>query len=214
METQLTEQLTEPTPTPPAAEEQTQPPAPSVLTGKRANWAIAHKVDFAAMSITWQVRGAGALTLEVAKVNQLNREKAMLHGFVQRVSDAAAMARDSKTGASASPQEKFEAMRRLVEHYASGAEGWSPARSVEGVGRPKSENPQARLLRAALKVFNPAKDEETIAQFVKGLGAAQITALVLSEQLKEAVERAREQLQQEDAKIAEGVNAEELLSGL
>lgn len=182
------------------------------LTGKRANWTIAHKIE--GQLVKFSVKGAGELILDVTQVHAANRARAELHGFVQRISDAAAMARDSKTGASATPQQKFEAMKRLVEHYGSGSEEWSPARSVEGVGRPKSENPQARLLRAALKLFNPQKDETVIAEFVKARNAAQITALLLSEQLKEAVELAREQLAQEDAKIAEGVNAEELLSGL
>lgn len=191
-----------------------QPPAPVVpqLAGKRANWTIAHKIE--GESIMFSVKGAGNLILNTREVSEANRNRAMLHGMVQRISDAAAMARDSKTGASATPQEKFEAMRRLVEHYQSGSGEWSPARSVEGVGRPKSENANARLLRMALSLFNPAKDESVIAQFVKGLSAAQITALVVSEQLKDSVELAREQLSKEDAKLSEGVNAEELLSGL
>lgn len=187
-------------------------PAQPTLTGKRANWTIAHKIE--GQLVKFSVKGAGELALDVAKVHVANRARAELHGFVQRISDAAAMARDSKTGASATPQEKFEAMKRLVEHYQSGSEEWSPARSVEGVGRPRAENPQARLLKAALAIFNPQKDQETIEKFVKGLGAAQITALVMSEQLKESVELAREQLAQEDRKLSEGVNAEELLSGL
>lgn len=185
---------------------------PAALTGKRANWTIAHKIE--GQLVKFAVKGAGELVLDVAKVHAANRARAELHGFVQRISDAAAMARDSKTGASATPQEKFTAMQRLVEHYMGGAEEWSPARSTEGVGRPKAENPSARLLRAALKIHAPSKDEATIAAFVKERTAAQITALLLSEQLKEAVELAREQLAEEDKKAAEGVNAEELLSGL
>lgn len=198
------------------------PPAPEgtgtpALTGKRANWTIAHTVDFASMTITWQVKGAGALSLDVSKVNQANRERAMLHGFVQRVSDAAAMSRDTKTGKSATPQEKYEAMQRLVEHYASGAEGWSPVREGSGAGagrKAAKEHPQAELLRMALLIHSPEKGAETIAKFVSERSAAQITALVLSEQLKAAVELAKEQLREREQKAAEGVNAEELLSGL
>lgn len=197
-----------------SAEQPAQPAAPQAptLTGKRANWTIAHKVE--GQLVRFSIKGAGELVLDVAKVHAANRAKAELHGFVQRISDAAAMARDSKTGASATPQEKFEAMKRLVEHYQSGSEEWSPARSVEGVGRPKSENANARLLRIALSLFNPEKSQETIAEFVKARSAAQITALLMSEQLKVSVELAREQLREEEMKAAEGVNAEELLSGL
>lgn len=193
----------------------TQPtPAQPALTGKRANWTIAHKAE--GETIMFSVKGAGNLFLDMRKVHEANRKRAAIHGLVQRVSDAAAMARDSKTGASATPQQKFEAMKRLVEHYMTGSEEWSPARSTEGVGRPKAENHNARLLRVALKIFNPQKDEATIEKFVKERNAAQITALVLSEQLKEAVELAREQLREEDAKAAEveGVDVEAMLGGL
>lgn len=187
------------------------PAAKPALTGKRANWTIAHKID--GQLVRFSVKDAGELVLDVAKVNAANRARAEMHGFVQRISDAAAMARDSKTGASATPQQKYEAMKRLVEHYVSGAEDWSPARDTAGVGRPRS-NPSAELLKIALRIFNPEKSEETIAQFVKERNAAQVTALLLSEQLKDAVELAREQQRQSEAKLAEGVNAEELLSGL
>lgn len=183
-------------------------PVAAPLTGKRANWTIAHKVDGAV--ITWTVKGAGTLTLALEKLSEANRLRATAHGMVQRISDAAAMARDAKSGASASPQEKFEAMSKLVEHYASGAEEWSPTRAA-GVAR---VNPQAQLLIAALRIHSPAKDQETVEKFVKGLTTAQISALTLSEQLKEAMELAREELREKEAKASAGVDAGALLAGL
>lgn len=185
--------------------------APAQLAGKRANWTIAHEVQ--GTMIRWQVKGAGTLALDLSKCSEKVRERAAVHGMVQRVSDAAAMARNSKTGASASPQEKFEAMSRLVEHYQSGAEGWSPTRA-EGGARGVKVNPQKALLVRALSIHAPEKGAEVIEKFVSERNAAQITALLLSEQLKEAVELAREQLREEEKKIAEGVDALELLKGL
>lgn len=186
-------------------------PAAPQLTGKRANWTIAHKIE--GQLVKFAIKGAGELVLDVAKIHAANRTRAEMHGFVQRISDAAAMARDSKTGASATPQEKFDAMRRLVEHYQSGAEGWSPARSVEGVGRPRVDKDK-ELLAMALGIFNPQKDTATIAQFVQGLKKEQVTALLVSAQLKDSVTLAREEILKAESKIAEGVDAEELLSGL
>lgn len=181
------------------------------LTGKRANWTIAHKIE--GQLVKFAVKGAGDLVLDLAKVNSANRARAELHGFVQRISDAAAMARDSKTGASATPQQKFEAMKRLVEHYESGSEEWSPARSTEGVGRPKVDRDK-ELLAVALGIHAKDKDTGTIAQFVQGLKKEQVTALLVSEQLKEAVQLAREEMDKEAQKAAAGVDAEELLKGL
>ena len=183
-----------------------------VLSGKRANWKIAHKVDMETSTITWQVKDAGELKLDLVKVHADNRERAMMHGFVQRISDAAAMARDAKTGASATPQEKFEAMRRLVEHYVSGAESWSPARS-EGVRVVKVDQGR-ELLKMALGLWQPEKPQETIGQFVDGLKKEQVTALLISGQLKESVELAREEMGKQEAELAKGHDAEELLKGL
>ena len=123
------------------------------------------------------------------------------------------MARDSKTGASATPQEKYEAMRRLVEHYGSGSEEWSPARSTEGVGRPRVDRDK-ELLSEALWIYSPAKGREVIKEFVAQLKKEQVTALLVSEQLREAVKVAREEMEKVAMREAEGVNAEELLSGL
>lgn len=189
-------------------------PATPALTGKRANWTIAHKIG--ENQITWSVKGATEgepLLLDLSKVSLENRNRAMLHGFVQRVSDAAAMARDSKTGASATPQEKFEAMRRLVAHYQSGSVEWSPLRATEGVGRPRVDKDKELLVRA-LGVHAPQKSAETVGKFVQGLKKEQVTALLLSSELKVSVEVAREQLREEEMKAAEGVDAGELLKGL
>lgn len=195
----------------------TNPPAETVagvaLSGKRANWKIAHKVDMETGTITWQVKDAGELKLELMKVHADNRERAMIHGFVQRVSDAAAMARDPKTGVSATPQEKFEAMRRLVEHYVSGDGAWSPARSEGGVRVVKVDQSR-ELLKMALGLWQQDKPAETIAQFVQGLKKEQVTALLISAQLKESVELAREELSKQEAEQAKGHDAEELLKGL
>lgn len=198
---------------PPAeqVEQVEQAAAQPALTGKRANWTIAHKIE--GQLVKFSVKGAGELVLDVAKVNAANRAKAEMHGFVQRISDAAAMARDSKTGASATPQQKFEAMKRLVEHYVSGSSEWSPARSTEGVGRPRVDT-NRQLLMSALLIYSPQKGAETIAKFVADRSAAQVTALLLSAELKEAVAIAREELEKAQREQAQGVDAEELLSGL
>lgn len=187
------------------------PPVVPVLTGKRANWTIAHKIE--GRLVRFSVKDAGELVLDVSKVHVANCQRAELHGFVQRISDAAAMARDSKTGASATPQQKYEAMKKLVEHYHTGSVEWSPARNTEGVGRPRVDRDK-ELLAMALGVFQPQKDAGVIAQFVQGLKKEQVTALLVSEQLKEAVEVAREEMDKEAKKLSEGVDAEELLKGL
>lgn len=192
------------------------PAAPEIaqtsLAGKRANWTIAHEVQ--GTMIRWQVKGAGTLALDLSKCSEKVRERAAVHGMVQRVSDAAAMARNSKTGASASPQEKFEAMQRLVEHYQSGTEEWSPQRSGGEGSKGRGVDRDKELLAMALGIHAVDKPAAVIAEFVKGLRKEQVAALLVSEQLKEAVAMAREEMEKEAKAQSAGVDAEELLKGL
>lgn len=76
-------------------------------------------------TLTFNVLGAGLIVFDPTKADQSNRLHAELHGWKQRISDAAAISRDEETGKPASPQEKLDAMRELVAHYESGLAEWS-----------------------------------------------------------------------------------------
>jgi hypothetical protein len=86
-------------------------------------------------AIRFNVRGAGFVDFNLQKVHAANRDYAALHGFIQRISDGAAMSRDSTNGAPASPADKLAAMERLVEHYESGSDQWRLTATGEGGGR-------------------------------------------------------------------------------
>lgn len=75
--------------------------------------------------LIFTVAGAGSLTLDPDKVSAENRSRAMYHGFEQRVRDAGALLRNTDNGASATPADKLEAMRRIVDHLVSGATEWA-----------------------------------------------------------------------------------------
>jgi len=177
-------------------------------TGKRSNWVIAHRTSEDMSFIEWTVKGAGTLRLTVNKLHEKIHARAAIHGMVQRVSDAAAIPRDTKTGKSATPQEKFNAMAQLVNHYESGSAEWNR----KGGERGPRELTGAALLRAALELWQPEKGATKIQEFVKGLKQSQIAALLGSAELKEQVEKARsEELKRQ---TTEEVDAEELLSEL
>lgn len=82
--------------------------------------------------LIFDVRGAGNLTLDPDKVSAENRSRAMYHGFEQRVRDAGALLRDTDNGKSASPADKLESMRRIVEHLMSGATEWAIKQAAGG----------------------------------------------------------------------------------
>jgi len=96
----------------------------------KSNSVITHSIDADTQVITFLVRGCEPLTFDVKKVSDAVGERAMLHGFIQRVSDAAAISRNPETGLPATPEDKRDAMARLVEWYESGTEEWSRKREA------------------------------------------------------------------------------------
>lgn len=86
--------------------------------------------------LVFNVLGAGSLTFDPSKAGDKCNAHAALHGWKQRISDAAAISRNDETGRPASPAEKFAAMQELIEYYHSGPEEWS--RVGTGSGGSKS----------------------------------------------------------------------------
>lgn len=78
--------------------------------------------------------GVGDFTFDPDKVSAENRARAMVHGFEQRVRDAAALSVDRDTGKSATAQAKFDAAKRIADHLMSGATEWNlkPAAGPKG----------------------------------------------------------------------------------
>ena len=76
--------------------------------------------DKAAGIITFAVAGVGTMQLELGKCGEAVSTTAMYHGFEQKVRDAGAIARDPKTGHSATPQEKYDAMEAVVQQLHAG----------------------------------------------------------------------------------------------
>jgi hypothetical protein len=74
--------------------------------------------------ITFAVAGAGTLTLDMDETSAGVQERAMFHGMIQRIADAATGEKDAAG--------KFAAMKALVDHYATGTEDWSPTRTGGG----------------------------------------------------------------------------------
>lgn len=88
----------------------------------KSNSTITHRrVDG---KIEFTVLGAGVFTFDPDKVSAENRARAMIHGFLQRISDRAAISRNPENGQPATPQDKFERMKAMAEHYESGTTEW------------------------------------------------------------------------------------------
>lgn len=119
--------------------------------------------------LVFAFQGLPSFTFDPERVSAQNRARAMLHGFEQRIRDGGALGRDKETGASATPEEKREAMLRIAEHLMSGATEW------------------------ALKVAAPKADDPglLVAAMMRGLGkdAAGIEAVIAATMAKRGVDR-------------------------
>lgn len=166
----------------------------------KSNSVITHELPGAGETvIKFTVRDAGELRLDLMKVAQTNQQRAMLHGFVQRIQDAAAISRSTDTGKPATPQEKYDAMAALVEHYNSGSEDWALRR--------EAGTREGGLLQRCLEQLYPQKGKERIAEYIKGLSAGDRTALLASPKVAEVAMKLR-------AEATKHIDTEELLAGL
>src|SRR5258708_5568542 len=71
-------------------------------------------------AMVFTVEGVGTFGIEMNRLNPEINEQAAIHGLVQKVSDRAAIGRDPETGASASPVEKFAAMKECADRLMAG----------------------------------------------------------------------------------------------
>lgn len=169
----------------------------------------------------FNVLGAGELRFDTKLASERNTQRAAMHGWKQRIADAAAISRDEETNAPATPQMKLERMQRLVAHYESGSEEWSAR--LSGAGAPEggmlmqvlrtlrdqadslANGEDSAVAAAAGKLAG--KSDEQLSAFAAKLKPAEKTKLLNSNGLRPIADALR-------AKMAEGVDADELLSGL
>lgn len=174
-------------------------------TKKRANSIISTRHD--ATGITFTVAGVGDIPLPFAELSHTVRERAMVHGLIQRISDAAALSRDPDTGKPATPQAKFDEMARLVAHYRTGTGDWSIRR--EGGGGESREGGVTLRALANVQKTDVATMREKIERMAEKNGTTTRAILAkLATQSAVAAEIAR----LKSATVA--VDADELLAEL
>ena len=114
-------------------------------TKKRSNSVISTRLEGDA--IVFSVAGVGELHLPFGELSDAVKHRAMIHGLTQRISDAAALSRNPETGKSATPQDKYDEMARLVAHYRTGTPEWSVKRAG-GTGETRENGITLRALAA------------------------------------------------------------------
>lgn len=132
----------------------------------------------------------GKLTLDFSNgeviemlADQLSPEiqrHAMMHGLKQKLVDAAAIARNTETGRSASVEDKFAAVKEVADRLRAGE--WNKRREGGGAGT-------GGLLMAALCALYPNRTEEQLATWLAGKSKAEQAALRVSGPVAEVIER-------------------------
>lgn len=106
-------------------------------------------------------------------------DQAMIHGYKQKIADAAAISRDTTTGRSATDADKRAAMQEVVDRLNRGE--WSATAKATG---PKKVNVDA--LVAAIAAVSKKHDVVRVRLFVESKDDAGRKALAASEQFAEA----------------------------
>ncbi len=88
-----------------------------------------------------------------------NNDQANKHGWTQRLSNLAAIPNDPKTGKPANPQQKYNAIKRGIEHYEKG----------ESVGWKMGAAPAVPLTPEQILAFLKGRTAEEQAAIVAGL---------------------------------------------
>jgi len=158
--------------------------------------------------VTFEVRDAGNVTLDLSRLSDEVRDRAMVHGMIQRVSDAAAMSRNDETGKPASPEDKLGAMARLVDHYNSGTHLWAMIREGGGGGNEGGLLGQV-LMRAYKAKPGETSDQhrERILAYVKKRTAKERAALLAEPRLAQIAADIR-------AEQGKGIDTSEMLDEL
>ena len=155
--------------------------------------------------LTVVVQGQAAIIIDAAELADNVRGYAMVHGIKQRVIDAAAISRNADNGASATPAEKYAAMRKVADALVSGK--W-------GVEREAAGSDLCRAMREAFPdAAHPASAEAFAAWITASAKARSVSdgairnALAGSAKIKPIMDRLA-------AERGKGVDADALLDDL
>lgn len=137
------------------------------------------------------------LEVEVGALSREVLDYAVLHGIKQKLIDAAAIARNPDTGRSATPEDKFNAIKAVYARLMAG--NWNAPRGEGGSGT------GGLLFRALCKMY-PAKTPEALREFLASKTASEQAALRKNPKVAAIIDELRA--------ATAGSDGEELLSEL
>lgn len=173
-------------------ENATKPAAPAVKI--RANGVMTKTI--LGELIEWTFANGKKLTFDATK-SAATAQTAKMHGYAQKIGDAAAMSADETTGKPASLEDKFAAMEATIANLYAGE--WN----VRG------ESGDAVLIEAVLAHYAGKKTRDAVVKHVAGLKKAEKAKLALLPPIKKQLDRITA-----DRAKAMNLNIEEEMKGL
>lgn len=163
---------------------------------------ISKTLDTKTRTVTFVVDGVGTLVVDADRLTADLFTYAALHGLAQKVGDAAAIERDKETGRSATPQQKYDAMKAVIEHLYAGGD-WN--RKAEGDG----SGGVGLLVQALVRVTG--QDKDTLAKTVATWDAKTQAAMRADPAVAPVIAAIKAE---RAAKATGGVDTQGLLAGL
>ena len=116
----------------------------------KANSVLTHAIQDGVLSLTFRdgANIAGCVTFDRTKASPANRDRAEWHGWVQRLSDGAAMSRNTETGKPASVADKMARVQAIATFYEAGGEEWR----LSAVARPRGPD-VGLVIRAMIRAY-------------------------------------------------------------
>lgn len=151
--------------------------------------------------LTLSFANGETIRLNVCALSEDIVRQATVHGLKQKLVDAAAIARNTETGRSATVDDKFLAVKEVYDRLLAG--NWNKPRA-EG-----SDSGASGLLFKALCRMAPSKSPSEIRAYLDGLDKKQQAALRASSRVAPIIEAIRA----EQAKDG-GIDGDALLDGL
>ena len=157
------------------------------------------------MQLTLTFINGKEIVIDANTLSEEIRNQALLHGLKQKLVDAAAISRNLDTGASASVDDKYNAVRKIADRLTADGAKWNEGRAAGSEPSPTA-GVNNILLRALMKMTG--RDMEYVKAYLGNKTKEQRAALRKNPRVVQIM------AELSAATVVNGVNTDELLSEL
>jgi hypothetical protein len=176
----------------------------AIVSSKKST--ISADVYLPKMTLTLNFSNGQEIVVDANVLNDDIRNMAILHGLKQKLVDAAAISRNLDTGASASVDDKYNAVRKIADRLTSPEGKWNENRASGEGGTTATAGVNNILLRALMKMTG--RDELYVRDYLSAKTKEQRAALRKNPRVVQIM------AELQAATVVNGVNTDDLLNEL